>query len=651
MSVDLNSRFTFESFITGTSNRLAVTAARSVAEHPGSAHNPLFIYSQTGLGKTHLLMAIGQAALEFNPAISVEYLTLDQFVEAYHAAVSAGGIEDFRQRYRTVGLILIDDVHFLAHRQEEQAELLRFAAELQDAGTQVVLTSDRPPSEIADLDERLISGLAGGLVVDIAAPEYETRLAILNRRAEERGVQLDREVVAVVAAYEVRNVRELLGVLNRLIAFQAVSEHTLTPSAARALLEGGEAAAEEAVAAPASEPGADEFGEFLDGVAATVSEQVEAWKTHLRRTIQVWVGKGYRTARLESMLEQDVAPDADSAVRAFEKAVERLRASQLEIAEFDPAMAENPVFRDPDRVAEAEALVAKTREEFDAPPGPSESFALDDFLMSASTKMAVGAARAVIESPGTHYNPLVIVGTGGTGKTHLLHALGRELVGLTEGRWVACVTAQAFMDELVRAIEEDHVPVWRARYRQASAFLLDNFDLLAGGERVQDEIFYLFNTLAVADRQIVFTSSVAPKEIQGLDERLLSRLEGGLTATLEPPDRDLRWAILQRQLHTRVASVEPAVIDYLADQRAESVRSVLGLGQRVIKAAEAQGVKPTVDLARGVLEASSVRERRVATTSRPSGGGVISPTGGVDSPEKMVRTWPDLMERVIEEMG
>src|SRR5439155_22534596 len=169
----LNAKYTFETFVVGTANRLAVTSGRTVSENPGSAYNPLFIYSGSGLGKTHLLMAIGHQAKKVAPGLAIEYLTLDEFVESFHAAIAAGQGDAFRRRFQGVDVLLVDDVQFLTNRKEMQAELLRLTEALQQAGHQIVLTSDRPPSEIADLDERLISRFSGGLVVDIGPPDYE----------------------------------------------------------------------------------------------------------------------------------------------------------------------------------------------------------------------------------------------------------------------------------------------------------------------------------------------------------------------------------------------------------------------------------------------------------------------------------------------
>jgi len=141
-----------------------------VAESPGAAYNPLFIYSGSGLGKTHLLMAVGHAAKKAAPQLNIEYLTLDEYVEAFHASVAAGQGDAFRRRFQNVDVLLVDDVQFLTNRKEMQSELLRLTEALQAAGRQIVLTSDRPPPDIADLDERLISRLSGGLVVIWARP-------------------------------------------------------------------------------------------------------------------------------------------------------------------------------------------------------------------------------------------------------------------------------------------------------------------------------------------------------------------------------------------------------------------------------------------------------------------------------------------------
>src|SRR5881628_2813763 len=202
MTSALNARFTFETFVVGAANRLAVTAGRTVAENPGSAYNPLFIYSGSGLGKTHVLMAIGHAAKKLAPTLNVEYLTLDEYVEAFHAAIAAGQGDAFRRRFQNVDVLLVDDVQFLSNRKEMQSELLRLTEALQGAGHQIVLTSDRPPPEISRSSR---SAISGGLVVDMGVPDYETRVAILRRKAEERGTTFQPGVLETVAGLEFAN--------------------------------------------------------------------------------------------------------------------------------------------------------------------------------------------------------------------------------------------------------------------------------------------------------------------------------------------------------------------------------------------------------------------------------------------------------------
>ena len=213
-------RFRFENFVVGSANRLAVAAARAVAEAPGSAYNPLFIYSASGLGKTHLAGAMGHLARQLQPTLNVEYVTLDEFVEQLHAAISIGQTSSFTQRYQHVAMLIIDDVQFLTGRRETQSEMLRLFNALQGSGRQIVMTSDRPPSEIKDVDERLVTRLAGGLIVDIGPPDYETRVAILRNKCEEREVELLPRVIEELAQIEFTNVRELQGALNRVIAQQ-----------------------------------------------------------------------------------------------------------------------------------------------------------------------------------------------------------------------------------------------------------------------------------------------------------------------------------------------------------------------------------------------------------------------------------------------
>jgi chromosomal replication initiator protein len=653
VTVTLNPLYRFDTLVVGAANRLAATAARAVAESPGTVYNPLFIYAQPGLGKTHLLMAIGHAARAINPAATVEYLTLDEFVEAFHAAIAAGHGEAYRQRFHDVDLLLVDDVQFLTHRREMQAELLRLTDALQTANRQIVLTSDRPPAEIEALDERLIRRFAGGLIIDVAAPDYETRVAILRRKAEERRAAFAAGVLEAVALLDIDNVRELLGALNRLIAFQAVSETPLTPEQARTLV-GGDTGTENGAAPPpaasppapppAPPPASSEFDDFLTEIAATVAQQVDAWREKVSAAILRWQGEGFRTAQLEALLEQEMLADPERALREFEEDVERLRTMRAEAVALVPDLEGSAAFRDPADLAAAQEALRQAREEGPPPPAPSPLWRLDDVVETPGNRMVLEAVRSVAGAPGARYNPLVLVGGAAVGKTHLLHALGNTLAA--HGGPVACLSAPEFTDELIEAIDRGTVAAWRARYRRASAFLLDDVHLVAAKGRTQDELFVLFNVLVDDGRQLVFTSAVPLAELEGVEARLRSRLEGGLVVELPPPEPAVRERVIARDIESKLGAADPALAAYVASRPAESVRAAQALLQRVLDAAAERHVGPTPVLAREVLEDAPPPARPQAG---PASGIVAPGAGAMRSREKIVWEWPQAGERVIEE--
>jgi chromosomal replication initiator protein len=661
VTATLNPLYRFDTLVVGAANRLAFTAAKAVAESPGTVYNPLFIYARPGLGKTHLLMGIGHAARAINPGLSVEYLTLDEFVESFHAAVAAGQGEAYRRRFVDVDVLLVDDVQFLTHRREMQAELLRLSDALQTSNRQIVLTSDRPPSEIEALDERLIRRFAGGLVIDIGAPDYETRVAILRRKAEERRARFGEGVLEAVGSLVIDNVRELLGALNRLVAFQAVSDTPLKPEQAKALATGVERAetAERggqlglrsrilptSPPSPPSPPSTDEFSDFLTEVSATVAQQVDSWRTKVAAAILRWEGEGFSTARLEALLQQEMTTDPEQVLHQFESDVRRLQALHTEAAELAPSLAGSSAFRDPDDLAGAEAVTQRARQGAHPPPAPLPIWRLDDLYEGAGNRMALQAARAIVAEPAQRYNPLVIVGASGVGKTHLLHALGNAVASRMKGP-VACLSAHEFTGELIEAIDRDAVGAWRARYRGSAAFLLDDVHLVADKDRTQDELFVLFNFLIEAGRQMVFTSAVPLAELTAVESRLRTRLEGGLVVDLPAPEREIRQKVVERLLQAKVGVVDPDLAGYLGSRPVESVRAVHGLLQRVLNAAEAQGDHPTASLAREVLEGAPPKPVRRPAAARSSG--IVAPAGGVRSREKVVWDWPDVGDRIVEE--
>ncbi len=228
--------YTFARFIHGPSNHLAWAAAQAVAEAPGQAYNPLFIYGGVGLGKTHLLHAIGNYILEHYPGANVIYTTSERFSLELVSAIRANRTAEFRARYRGADVLLVDDVQFLRKKESTQEELFHTFNELYHRERQIVLSSDRPPEELKQLQERLVSRFRWGLVADIQPPDLETRVAILRAKAEENGLQVDDEVLMLIAERVTSNVRSLEGALIKALAYAELERTELTPELIARLL-------------------------------------------------------------------------------------------------------------------------------------------------------------------------------------------------------------------------------------------------------------------------------------------------------------------------------------------------------------------------------------------------------------------------------
>ncbi len=221
----LNSRYTFGRFIVGKSNELAHAAALAVADNPGNVYNPLVMYSEVGLGKTHLLHAIGHQALA--KGMSLIYATTEEFTNEYIRAIREGKTEEFRHKYRSAGMLLLDDIQFLIGKEQTQEGFFHTFNALHMSNRQIVITSDRPVSSLKILEERISSRLSGGLVVDIQAPDLETRLAILRAKAEQMEVKPGKQVIELLGARIYRNIRELEGSLNRVVAYADLMQRPL----------------------------------------------------------------------------------------------------------------------------------------------------------------------------------------------------------------------------------------------------------------------------------------------------------------------------------------------------------------------------------------------------------------------------------------
>ena len=235
-ATNINARYTFANFIVGSANRLAHAASLSVAERPGHAYNPLFLYGGVGLGKTHLMHAIGNQVMAKFPRKRVVYATSEKFTNEFITSIQQGKIDEFRARYRRIDLLLIDDIQFIADKERTQEEFFHTFNAIHEDGKQIVLSSDRPPKAILTLEERLRSRFEWGLIADLTAPDLETRIAILRAKAEEGAVPISSDVIEFIARKVVSNIRELEGALNRIVAYASMGAMPISIELAQAVL-------------------------------------------------------------------------------------------------------------------------------------------------------------------------------------------------------------------------------------------------------------------------------------------------------------------------------------------------------------------------------------------------------------------------------
>jgi chromosomal replication initiator protein len=332
----LNERYTFDRFVVGSNNQLSAAACRAVAEAPARMYNPLFIYGGVGLGKTHLMHAIGHVLLERDPGKRVAYVSSERFTNDMIAAIQGGTNADFRRRYRDIDLLMIDDIHFLGEKERTQEEFFHTFNALHDAQSQIVMTSDRPPKEIPGLEERLVSRFEWGLVTDIKPPDFETRVAILRKKAEDDQLALDDEVLDFIARNCRSNVRELEGAVIKLLAYSSLTRREVTTELAREALGGVliEAPLTELTPALIRQKVAEEWGASVEGLSSkrrtkelTVPRQVamylirELLDLSLVEVGALFGGRDHSTViHSINKVEEDLAADD-----AFHARVEKLR--------------------------------------------------------------------------------------------------------------------------------------------------------------------------------------------------------------------------------------------------------------------------------------------------------------------------------------
>ncbi|MCA9736784.1 MAG: ATP-binding protein [Gemmatimonadetes bacterium] len=527
----LDPRMTFDTFVVGPGNRLASAAARRAADSPAASYNPLFLYSASGLGKSHILNAMAHHSERLNPDARVLYQTLEGYLNELAEALAHGRQEEMRDRYKDLDILLLDDVQFLTGQPEAQEILLRTLDALNVSGSQIVLASDRPPAEIDGLDARLLSRFSGGLMVDISPPEFETRLAIIRRKRAERNVGVSDEVAEAIARMPFRNVRELMGGLNRVIAIQDLEGRVVTAAEVGKLID----VPRERVKRP----------KRLAGLGASTAhaepEFEEAWQTQLREAAEAAEAEGFNASRLRRVLDGDLEPaDPERIVADYHAVLDELRRIQSELD-----MVGNPwpeaargVLTDPERLEEARALLASARERVrDFPP-----FRDDRPLDTAEERfpaLAVKAAREVVGEEPPEYNPLFVWSPDGHGARELLEAIGTTFVSQRPRSRVALISAREFADEFVTALSEGVAGAWRERWWTVELLMVHQAQELSQTERAQDEFFHLFEAVKRRGARIVIAADRPPSRVTQIDDRLRSRFEGGLVVQMdvtgEPP--------------------------------------------------------------------------------------------------------------------
>lgn len=532
---DLDPKLTFETFVVGPANRLASAAARRAAESPGRSYNPLFVYAASGLGKSHLLMGVANHAERGDSPLRVRYETLEEYLGELTQALVEGSRDALRDRYRDLDILLLDDVQFLAGQPEAQEMLLGTLDALTSAGGQVVLASDRPPADIDSLDARLLSRFSGGLIVDIAPPEYETRVAIIRRKAEARGQTLGDGVAEAVARYPIRNVRELGGALNRILAVQDLEEREVEAADVPRFM--GDVPTKQAPTATATT--AAEFDNFLDQVSGALADAVEvqeaAWRKGYREAAESAEREGFTARRLRLALDSKAEPSSwESRVEAFRADVRRLRDIDDELTRLKNPWPEaaSSVVKDPDRVEEAEALLASVRERvrpfLEVSPGPSLR-ELEEQLPPLPLK----AAAQLVSLDKPQYNPLYLWDTEGSAARGLMASTARAFRSAFPAGRMAVTSVAAFSEDFIRALSDGVAGAWRERWWTVDLLLVYGVQALSETERAQEEFFHLFEALKRRGARVLLAADVPPSRIDNIDERLRSRFEGGLVVEVD----------------------------------------------------------------------------------------------------------------------
>ena len=430
-----------ETFLLEPANRSAATAGQAVADATGLPFAPLLVQGPPGSGKSDLLEAISRRLRARHPGAKIEQLGADALAERYRTALVLGRGDACRAQFLAAELLLLDDLERLARHRDCQGLVADLLDARRGAGRETVIATGRPLAELDGLDARLSRRLTEGTTVHLALPGVAARREILRRRIADGPGSLPSDVVEALAEVEFPSMRDYIGALARLVAFQQASATPLTPVDAMALIGAPapmapprpvtSAAAPDgapAAAAPTTEDFViDEFGAFLSEVEAGVSEQVDRWRRRVGEAVLRWGGEGFRTRRLEALLGEDVPGDPEPVLSAFEADVRSLRALAAEMETLAPDLAGAEVFRDPDQLAAARELIEQARASGVPLSTPLPQYRLDDLALGPASRTAMEAIQRHPPGRTPRHPALVIVGGPGLGKTHLLHGVGNAL--------------------------------------------------------------------------------------------------------------------------------------------------------------------------------------------------------------------------------
>jgi len=650
-AVEFDPRLTFETFVVGPANRLASAAARRAAESPGASYNPLFLYSASGLGKSHILNAIAHHAVRTSASRVVEYETLEGYLDYLAEALEAGGGGAALDRYAQAEILLLDDVQFLTGQAQAQEMLLRMLDTLTGRGAQVVLASDRPPAEINGLDARLLSRFSGGLIVDIGLPDYETRVAIMRRKVEERRARLAEGVAEALARFPFQNVRELQGALNRLLAIQELEERLVRVADLGAVL-GPQFAVD-------VDPG--EGGGEASGMGAQADEAANVepeWRTAFAQVIETVESAGYSADRLRRPLEDRWNEPADwqEILKAFRRDLDRLRDIRAQLQDLPAPWPSDAdvILRDPDLLDEAERLlglaVERSRPFPDIPSGPK--------LDESGTRfpaLARRAAERAMTSEVPEYNPLFVHASDPVRTREFLEACGRTYRALDPKARVGLLSVPEFSEEFIAALSAGVAGAWRERWWSVDLLLLHEAEALGRTERAQEEFFHLFEALKRRGSRIFVAADRPASTLEGIDDRLRSRFQGGLVLDLgmEPGARAGSGGGAGSG-----SGDWPAPPSHLPAARGRGMQDpgvqgpgVQGPGEPAPTASAPTSPGPAALESRPVLDPSADLERDPAL-----GAPVTAPVAGAEEPpawtpprDRVVWRWPRIEDRIVED--